>query len=587
MKKRKYVIIAVVSAILLLIGIIYLIKDNMDNDKIDIYSLENLNSDNSSSNEVIILLEDNNIKINGNGASINGNIITITKAGTYKFSGTLSDGQIVIDATKNDDVTVVLDNVNITCLDSSVIYSKKSSKTVVNLVGNNTLVDTTNYVYESAEDEEPSATIFSKDDLVITGEGTLNLTSHFTNSIFSKDGLTIENGNININAVGHGIKGRDYVYIKNGNINVTAGSDAIKTTNDVDDDKGYIVIENANIKIEATQDGISSEKYIKILNGTFDITTGGGSSNVSSSQNWGMWGQSSNTTDEVSAKAIKATGNIEIESGNFNINSSDDSIHSNSNVTITGGTYEISSGDDGIHADTLLTINGGKINITKSYEGLEAENITINNGDIDVVASDDGINVNGGNDMSAMGGRPGQNNFSNTTSSNYLKVNGGNIYVNATGDGLDSNGGVIVTGGKILVDGPTNDGNGPLDYENSFEISGGELIAVGSAGMAQSVSSSSTVNTLFITFTSSQSANSIITVKDSNGNNVITYTPSKTYRTAVICNNELQKGNSYFIYVDDTKMYDVTISDTISNLGSSNGMGNGMGGHGGMMQPMR
>ena len=560
MKKNKYIIIAIVATVILLIGIVYLVKDNNSifNNKIDIYNNENSNND-----EVSILLEDNNIKVNGSGVSINGNTVTITKAGTYRFNGSLSDGQIIVDTTKNDEVTIVLDNVNITCSNSSVIYSKQALKTVLKLASNNTLTDTANYEYESSEDEEPNATIFSKDDLVITGDGTLNLKSNFTNSIFSKDGLIIESGNINVDSVGHGIKGRDYVYIKNGNIDIVSGFDGIKTTNDIDEDKGYIVIENGNIKINAAQDGISSEKYIKVLNGTFDITTGGGSLDVSSSQNSGMWGKNMSTTEEPSAKGIKTTGNIEIENGTFNINSSDDSIHSNSSITIDGGTYEISSGDDGIHADTLLTINSGKINITKSYEGLESENITINDGDIDVVSSDDGINVSGGNDMSAISGRPGQNNFSNTTVSDYLTINGGNIYVNATGDGLDSNGGIIVTGGEIFVDGPTNDGNGALDYDSSFEISGGRLIAVGSSGMAQSVSDSSSVNTLFITFSSTQNANTTIYIKDNNGNNVITYKPSKTYQNSVICDNNLQIGGSYSVYVDDTKMYDVTISNTI------------------------
>ena len=106
--------------------------------------------------------------------------------------------------------------------------------------------------------------------------------------------------------------------------------------------------------------------------------------------------------------------------------------------------------------------------------------------------------------------------------------------------------------------------------------------------MAQSVSDSSSVNTLFITFSSTQNANTTIYIKDNNGNNVITYKPSKTYQNSVICDNNLQIGGSYSVYVDDTKMYDVTISNTISNLGKTggmgNGMGNGMGGRGGMMQ---
>ena len=601
MKKAKFVWITTICVILAIMAVIYLIYkekndsnntniDNINSDSVDIY--ENLNeatSENSSENRVNVTLEDNNIKVEGNGIKINGNTVNITSSGIYTFTGTLNDGSIIVDANKKDDVTIILQGVNITSLTSSVIYSKQSSKTVVELVGQNVLTDTSNYVYESEVDEEPSATIFSKDDLVITGEGTLNLNSNFTNSIFSKDGLVIESGNINIKAEGHGIKGRDYVWIKGGNINVEAGLDGIKTTNDVDEDKGYIVIENGNITVNATQDGISSEKYINIINGSITLTTGGGSKNVSSSQNWGMWGKNTSSTDEASAKAIKATGDIVIQNGTFNIDSSDDSIHSNANINIMDGSYEIASGDDGIHADTLLTIDGGKINITKSYEGSEAENITINDGDIKIVSSDDGINVNGGNDMSAMGGRPGQNNFSNTTSDHYLTINGGTLYVNASGDGLDSNGNIVMKAGNVTVDGPTNDGNGSLDYENSFEISGGELIAVGSSGMAQSVSSNSTVNTLFVTFTSKQYANSTITVKDSEGNDIIAYTPSKTYSSAVICNNKLEKGKLYTLYIDDTKMYDVTISDTINNLGSSGfgGIGNGMGRPGGMMQPMR
>ena len=130
MNKRKYILITVIAIILLLLGILYLVKYNTnslkDNEvniqEIDIYDIENLTSENSSNNKVTILLEDNDINITGSGTSVSGNVVTIQKAGIYKINGTLSDGQIVVDATKNDEVTIVLDNVNITCSSSSVIY---------------------------------------------------------------------------------------------------------------------------------------------------------------------------------------------------------------------------------------------------------------------------------------------------------------------------------------------------------------------------------------------------------------------------------------------------------------------------------
>jgi hypothetical protein len=152
-----------------------------------------------------------------------------------------------------------------------------------------------------------------------------------------------------------------------------------------------------------------------------------------------------------------------------------------------------------MHADMTLTVNDGTLNISQSYEGLESAAIVINGGDIQITASDDGVNVAGGNDSSSTEGRLGQDAFSD--SGQYLlTINGGNLVVDAGGDGLDSNGSIVMSGGQVIVNGPTNDGNGPLDYNGTFTISGGFIVAVGSSGMAQTTSDSSSQYSLLYNY---------------------------------------------------------------------------------------
>ena len=148
----------------------------------------------------------------------------------------------------------------------------------------------------------------------------------------------------------------------------------------------------------------------------------------------------------------------------FRSDCADDALHSNGNITIGGGTFNISSGDDGIHADTILTINNGEINITTSAEGLEANGVEINGGVISLRAYNDGINAC---DNSATGTTP------------YISISDGSITSNADGDGIDSNGTVSMSGGTLVVFGPTSNRDGALDYDISFAMCGGTLIALG------------------------------------------------------------------------------------------------------------
>lgn len=310
----------------------------------------------------------------------------------------------------------------------------------------------------------------------------------------------------------------------------------------------------------------------------------------------------SSDADSTSTKGIKSDGALYVNGGTFTINSADDSFHSNSDVTINDGTYTISSGDDGIHADSALLVNGGTITVTESYEGLEGLNITINDGKIDITASDDGMNAAGGNDESGFGGRGGDgfkgmqapdaaqkpddksdNTSDNTQKPNdtsdtaqttgnitvaaqksdstsvasqdtdaasedemWMVINGGYVHVLAGGDGLDSNGDMTINGGEVYVDGPSDNGNSAIDYgeKSSFDINGGTVVAVGSTGMAEDVSSESKQQAAFVKLDSQADAGDVI-LKDADGNEIISYTAQKRYDCVIISTAALKAGQTY------------------------------------------
>ena len=250
--------------------------------------------------------------------------------------------------------------------------------------------------------------------------------------------------------------------------------------------------------------------------------------------------------DTESAKGIKAIKNIIVKNGEFEIDSSDDSIHSNEHVGIKLGTIKINSGDDGIHADNEIIIDDGNIIIEKSYEGIDAESITINGGDLKIIASDDGINAAGGNDSSSMNGRPGMNNFEGNGNAK-IQINNGNIYIDSIGDGIDANGNIYMNNGTVIVNGPTNSGNGSLDYDREFKITGGTFIASGSSGMAQGASNTSTQNTIMINFSNTIKSGEIISILNNN-NEIVTYEANKNYNNIVISSPNLKKGETYKLY---------------------------------------
>lgn len=514
----------------------------------------------SESNSTAIIFSDQTITVDGSGAAADGSILTITQPGTYILSGTLSEGQVRVETVDEADVQIVLDGATITNSTGAAIYVKSANSATITLAEGttNTLSDGEIYTFEDSEDE-PDATLFSKSDLILNGTGTLVIDANYAHAIKGKDDVTIAEGTYDITSVGDAIKGRDSLFISSGTFTIVAGADGLQSTNEEEEGKGILTIESGTFTITAAADGIQAATDLQILGGDFTITTGGGSANSSTtSEAWGTWGApteeaATTTTEETtSAKGLKATGSLAISGGTFVLDTSDDALHTNDTIQITGGDFTIASGDDGIHADNTVTIDDGTIDINQSYEGIEATEITLNGGDIALTTSDDGINAAGGNDASAVSGRPGENTFTSTAEgAGLLTINGGTLVVNASGDGLDSNGSIEMNDGTVIVNGPTDSMNGTLDYDSTFNINGGTLIGVGSSGMAMSPSSTSTQSFLF-TSSIPLAADEAIQITGPDGEVILTFEASTTAQSLVFSSPELVNGSAYTITTGGT-----------------------------------
>ncbi len=577
-----------------------------------------------------VKLNGSSAECNSSGISISGSTITITEEGIYRFSGTLDDGQIIVNA-PDAKVQIILDNADITCSTSSAIYGVNSKKIFISLAENsvNNLTDGKNYTYADETNQEPDACIFSKDSLTINGKGTLNVNSSLS-GIHGKDDVVITGGNINIISDGDGIKGKDYVAVADGNINITSGEDGIKSTNTNDTSLGYIYIQDGGFVINSTQDGIQAETDLIISDGNFNITSGGGSENSTKTHSddfGGMGGfgggrlngdfnredfgnmtppdnfnpqdfgnmtppddfspqnsgditsqenQADTTETKISTKGIKGGSSVNIIGGEFTVNSADDAVHS-ANVVISGDNLTLTTGGKGIHADSNLYIDGGAINITDSYEGIEGAVINVSGGDLTVNASDDGFNASDGvTNQNGMGN--GMGTYSNDVA---LNISGGSVYINAEGDGLDSNGGMTISGGTVIIDGPANGGNGALDSNNEIIVTGGTLIAAGSSQMAECPDSSSTQYVVSATFESTQQAGTSVKLLDENGSEIITFTSAKTFDNIIISSPDILKDKTYTFYLNDTESESFTASEIISTIGRQSAMGGGMEGFGG------
>ncbi len=516
---------------------------DFEKEESDMFTDNDYDTDYDEDSAIAVSLNGDSISCTSVKASVNGTTITLTSGATYIFSGKLDNGSIIVDA-KDTKPHIIFNNVDITNNNFASLYVKEADKVFITLIDGttNSLSNVNGFI--QIDDNNVDGVIFSKQDLTINGSGAISISSPYGNGIVCKDDLVLAGGSYTIDAANHGLDANDSIRICDVVATIEAGKDGIHAENSDDEALGYIYIASGEFDITAADDGISSNLTIEIEAGTFNIYTG-----------------PAYTTLNTSLKGIKATSSILISDGAYTINSFDDSIHSNSSVVINGGTLNISTSDDGIHADEILQIANGTINITKSYEGLEALTINVSGGNISMVCSDDGLNAAGGNDSSGVTnsgmptrpggghGRPGDNFGGGGASSGngYIKISGGYLYIQASGDGIDANGSLSITGGVVYVCGPTNGDTAVLDYDKTGTISGGEFYGSGSSMMAQTLTGSG--QGVIGVSVGSQTANTAITVKNSQGEVVAELIPVLAYQIIIISNSKIISGETYTITI--------------------------------------
>lgn len=425
-------------------------------------------SDYTTANATLVTLTDSSATAKGKytGYEIDGTDVSITAAGTYVFSGDCDNGSITVKKGVTG-VTIVLNGLTLTNDDSAAITLNKTAEaSLIAAAGTtNTVADT-----EGSSDENAAVKVKSGAALSIGGTGTLTVDGNAKNGIKGAADavITVAEVKLNINAVNDGLSCDDELTIAGGTLHITAGGDAVKASPDTGDTEnpdttslGNVTISGGTLTLSAAEDGIQADGDLTISGGTFHVKTNGGHTTAL-------------TDDSASCKGFKAGKTLTVTGGTLTVDSADDALHANTDVTISGGTLTLATGDDAVHADNDLVIgtkgasstSTPRINITASYEGLEGTTVTVYSGDIDVAASDDGVNAA----SSTLGER----------SDKYaINIAGGDLYIDAGSDGLDSNNDINITGGKVEVYGADAMMDAAIDYDGTFTLSGGTLFGAG------------------------------------------------------------------------------------------------------------
>lgn len=429
------------------------------------------------------------VQLNGSSAScdsdavtISGSQIIVKEEGVYLFSGSLTDGQIVVSACDTDKVQIVLNGAEITSSTSAPIYVLEADKVFITLAANteNTLTNGGEYV--AIDENNIDGVIFSKADLTLNGTGTLTINAPVGHGVVSKDDLVITRGTYIITAESQGLSGKDCIAIADGSFTIVSGKDGIHAENEDDTTLGSLYIAGGSFDIDAQGDAVSASGTLQIDGGSFDLFTGEGSASVtmtSSTFGPGQRGSSATQTDSSTAsedttsqKGIKGEGTFTINGGVFTIDTVDDCFHAGGELYIASGEFNLSSGDDAIHSDDAVTIEDGTFSIPYCYEGIEGLSLTINGGSFDIVSHDDGLNGAGGADGSGFG-RGQQDQFSSGSSS-FILINDGTFTIVSQGDCIDSNGDLTINGGVLDLT-CNGAGNTALDTDGTYTNNGGSV----------------------------------------------------------------------------------------------------------------
>lgn len=508
---------------------------------------------------VTVTLADGASRANGSGVSVDGNVITITGEGTYLFTGTLTNGQIVVEAGDEDKVQLVLAGAHITREGGAALYILDGDKIFLTLAEGteNAFASVGEFVRQ--DDNTVDGAVFSKSDITLNGAGSAVITCETGHGVVAKDDLKVTGGSWTVDAYAKGLEANDSFRMAGGEVSIIAGADGVQVENEEDLSRGYVYIEGGTLNVESVGDGISATGVLHVAGGVLTLAT----------------------TDTVdSAKGLKSDNRIEVAGGTISMITADDGIHTNGSTLISGGDITIYSGDDGIHSDSTTEITGGSITVPASYEGIEGANVIISGGYVSVVTSDDGINAGGGADGSGYGGRG--SNFEAGASACNVTINGGEVHVNAEGDGLDANGSLFINGGLIYVNGPTTSFNGTLDFDGAATVTGGTVVATGPNSWLQNFGTASTQGSILCTFDSYLAPGTEITVTDNaTGQVIVSYTAEKGFQSVIISSSELVVGGFYTVTAGEESQT-IEMSSLIYG-GGFGGMGgkNGRGGKGG------
>lgn len=494
----------------------------------DMFSDRDMENEYEESECTMINLEKESIE--GSGAEVTSEGITITEEGEYILTGTYKNKQITVEAADDAKVRVILKDAVIDNEKGAAIYVKSADKVFITLAEGT--VNTVSGVTQTISvDEETDAAIYSKSDLTVNGEGSLSIKCSDGKGIVSKDDLKITSGNINIEASDHALSGKDSVRIAGGTFKLKTGEDGIHSGNDEDPEKGYVYIADGNIEIDASDDGIHGETKTVIAGGIINIIN----------------------SEEGIEGAI-----VEIAGGEINVNSNDDGI----NASDGSGSSEFGGFKQGDFDPSQFNNFNETMDKPFQFNEMPPEGFIENSG---------GNHKKQGFENGITGIGTENDSSIDLTQSVFVLISGGEINVNAQGDGIDSNGSFYVTGGNVYVSGPENAGNGAIDYNSKAVITGGSfIIAVGSDGMAMNFTGS-TQGSVLISLSENHSQGEEIIVKDEDSNVILRYTPQSKYKSILLSSEDLKEGSTYTITAGD-EIKTVTLDSLIlNNTGAKGG----------------
>ena len=500
------------------------------------------------------------------GVTVEDGTLTITKAGTYKLSGEYQ-GQIKVETADSDAVRLVLDNANITNSSGAALNVVNADEVILYSASGTTNTISDGADYTATGEDDPDAVVYSKADLTIAGEGTLKVNGNHEDGIHTSDGLVIASGTLEVNAANTGIKGKDYVDILGGTITVTAQQDGIKSTNDTDEGQGWTRLSNGTVTVNAGDDGFKASRVVEISGGSLTveqsdegieaqyINVSGGDVNVTSADD-GMnaslktsdsesTDSSANTSDAANQQQNnQQQGSLPGEQQNGTSNQQQQGTGQPPAMSGTSQDGTSQNGTTGTGQQQNNTQNQSNQNMGQppAMPGGNAQDGTSQNGTTGTGQQGMGQPPQGG-----MPGGGGGGTFEVVDAA--INVSGGNITVNAEGDGIDSNGVTTLSGGTLIVNGPSQGGNAALDTNGDLLLNGATVLSGSTADMFEAPSTNSTSGYLKLTNSSGFEQGSTVQVADSSGKVVANYKVTKSnVQLVLVSSSSIVKGQSYTVY---------------------------------------